>query len=120
MATQETRHITPVEGGAWAVKLDEDSPASGVYPTEGQAIAGVYELLPGPGETEVIVHDPAGGIRSSLRIRRYGPSVDPAEDDDPAARAEAHRLTPSSVRLEAGIGKYPPPPGNFDEEEMPY
>jgi hypothetical protein len=37
-----------------------------------------------------------------------------------ADRAEAMRITPSSEQLRAMIGKFPPPPGNFDDEEMPY
>jgi hypothetical protein len=101
MATVEILHITPAEGGAWEVRPGEDAPATSVHATEGQAVASVYERARFPGETEVIVHGPGGGIRSSMTIRRLRPSFD--STDEPAARAEALRITPSTARLKAGI-----------------
>jgi hypothetical protein len=113
MATVETLHITPAEGGAWEVRPGEDAPATSVHATEGQAVASVYEqLVAEPGEAEVIVHEAGGGIRSSMRIRRFRPSFDSPDDlDDPAARAEALRMTPSTARLRAGIARRLPVEG---------
>jgi hypothetical protein len=111
-AANGTLHITPVEGGAWAVKPGEDFPAASVHPTEAQAIASVYELVAEPGLTEVIIHDTDRSIRSSLKILRYGPTsdrLDPRplldDPDDPAARSEAIRITPSNACLKAGIAR---------------
>ena len=128
MATPTTLHITPVGDGAWAVKVDESAPGTSVHPTEAQAVASAYEMVSDRGETDVIVHEPDGSIRSSVKILR--PPFDRLdtrvvledhdEAEDAALRAEAMRITPSYARLKAGIGKYPPPPGDFDNEEMPY
>jgi flavin-binding protein dodecin len=119
-----TLHILP-EDGAWAVKDQGASRPSSIHPTQAQAVASALEMLQDLAEAEVIVHVPDG------RIRRYRATFDSPssvitaldiaidDSDDPAARAEALRITPSNARLRAGIGKYPIPPGDFDDEEMP-
>jgi hypothetical protein len=112
-----TLHITPAGSGEWAIKINETAGASSVHATQAQAVATAWEQLRDLAEAEVIVHDPEGRVRSSLTIRQVDDGLD--DSDDPAARAEALRITPSNARLLAGIGKYPLPPGNFDDEEMP-
>jgi Uncharacterized protein conserved in bacteria (DUF2188) len=115
-----TLHLRPIEDGSWSLIRDEATNPATVYPTEGQAIASVYDLVAAPGEAEVLIHEADGRLRATVIIRR-GPSVgswDHLDLDDPEARAEALRITPSNGRLKAGIGKYPPPVGDFDNEEM--
>jgi hypothetical protein len=112
MATLGTPHITPVEGGAWAVRLGEDASAASDHPTRGLAVAGAFEMLQDRDAAEILVHGEDGRVRSSLTIRQ----VDD-EPEDAALRAEAPRITPSYAPLKAGIGKYPLPPGDFDAEE---
>jgi len=41
-------------------------------------------------------------------------------EEDLYWRREAERITPSNEQLRAMIGKFSPPPGTFDDEEMPY
>ena len=129
MPELEPLHITPAEGGGWAIEIRGDAGPSSVHPTQAEAVANVFEMVRDREEAEVLVHDPDGSIRSSLTIRRYRPAFDSLEarlildriddSDDPTARAEALRITPSNDRLRAGIGKNPPPPGNFNVEGMP-
>ena len=124
MEKPETLHVTPVEGGAWAVQLDEGASALLFYQTRAEAIAGALEAIQYRAEAEVFIHGPEGGVDRILTIREFLPPVevsrtsDSDDFDDPDARAEALRMTPSYARLKAGIGKYPPPPGDFDDEEM--
>ncbi len=40
--------------------------------------------------------------------------------EDQEARREIEKLAPSNDRLRALIGTFQPPPGTFDDEEMPY
>jgi Uncharacterized protein conserved in bacteria (DUF2188) len=117
MPTTTVLHVTP-EGEAWAVKLDGSSTPSSVHPTRVLAVASAFEMLQGRDGVEVLVHGEDGRVRSSLTIRQIEDDIDEAEDA--ALRAEAFRRTPSYARLKAGIGKYPPPQGDFDNEEMPY
>ena len=117
MSTTNVLHVTP-EGEAWAVKLDESAAPSSVHPTRGLAVASAFEMLQDRDGVEVLVHGEDGRVRSSLTIRQVDDAIDEAEDA--AIRAEALRITPSYARLKAGIGKYPLPPGDFDDEEMPY
>jgi Uncharacterized protein conserved in bacteria (DUF2188) len=136
MPTTNSLHVTP-EGGAWAVKLAGSTVLSSVHPTQAQAIAGAWELVKDRDVAKVFIHDSDGFIYGSFSFRRLAklhdmghaeldldvvvsrPEAD--DSDDPAARAEALRLAPSNARLRAGIGKYPPPPGDYDDdEEMPY
>jgi hypothetical protein len=116
--TTNAVHVTP-EGEAWAVRLDESASPSSVHPTRGLAVATAFGMLEDRDGWEVVVHDEDGRVRSSLTIR-WVEASDGDDGDDPAARAEALRLAPSYARLKAGIGKYSPPPGDFDNEEMPY
>ena len=110
-------HVTP-EGEAWAVRLDESAAPSSVHSTQGHAIASVWELVKDRDEAEVVIHGEDGRVRSSLTIRQVEGDGDEAEDA--ALRAEALRITPSNERLRAMIGKFPLPPGDYDNEEMPY
>lgn len=95
MATPETLHITPVEGGAWAVKLDESASASSVHRTRAEAVASALETLQYRTEAEVFIHGPEDGARSILTIREFVPPMEVLQTsnlddlDDPAARAEA-------------------------------
>lgn len=41
-------------------------------------------------------------------------------DEDPEVRREVEKLAPNNDRLRALIGSFRPPPGTFDDEEMPY
>ncbi len=119
-APVSTLHIRPIEDGSWSLILDDTTDPAALYPTEGQAIASVYERVAEPGEAEVLIHEADGRLRATVIIRRR-PSIKSGEStdlDDPEARVEALRITPTNARLKAGIGKYPPPPGDFDNEEM--
>ena len=115
--TTTVLHITP-EGEAWAVKLDESAAPSSVHPTRGLAVAVAFEMLQDQDGAEVLVHGEDGQVRSSLTIRQVVDDLDEAEDA--ALRAEALRITPSNERLRAMIGIIPLPPGDYDNEEMPY
>ncbi len=42
------------------------------------------------------------------------------EEEDPVWRCEIERNSPTNEQLRAMIGKFAPPEGNFDDEEMPY
>jgi hypothetical protein len=102
-------HITP-EGNAWAIKLDGAAAPTSIHPTRGQAVAEAYELVSNLEEAEVIVHQPDGSIGRVVTIRAAFDRLDAElidDSDDPAARAVALRITPSTARLRAGIGKYP-------------
>jgi hypothetical protein len=47
--------------------------------------------------------------------------LEPDHDgEDQDARREIEKLAPSNERLRALIGTFQPPPGTFDDEEMPY
>ena len=116
-----TLSIRRIEDGSWSLIVDDLAGPTANYPTPGQAIAGVYELASEPGETEVLIHEADGRVLATVTIRRVPPmEVLPTSDldEDPIERAEALRLMPSYERFKAGIGKYPPPPGDFDNEEM--
>jgi hypothetical protein len=118
MSTTNPVHITP-EGNAWAIKLDGAAAPTSVHPTRGQAVAEAYELVSNLEEAEVIVHQPDGSIGRVVTIRAAFDRLDAElidDSDDPAARVEALRITPSNERLRAMIGKFPVEGADFDAD----
>ncbi len=58
--TVSTLHLRPIDDGSWSLNRDEAEDIASVYPTEGQAIASVYERIAEPGEAEVVIHEADG------------------------------------------------------------
>jgi Uncharacterized protein conserved in bacteria (DUF2188) len=119
--TTSPLHITP-EGDAWAVKIDEAAAPASIHPTRSQAVATAFEMVEELEGGAVIIHERGGHISSRLVITNYRFAFDRLDaeliddSDDPAARAEALRITPSTARLRAGIGKYPVEGADLDAD----
>lgn len=118
MDNTRTFHVTPAEGGEWAV---EDGGMISVHLTQGLAVAKAWELAQGRSTAEVVVHGPGGEVLSSLSIRRIaGVPIGRAEWDDSedeASRREAERITPDRSKLDALIDRLAPSRINYDHED---
>ena len=96
------------------------------YPTQGLAIATVWELARERTAVEVVVHGPDGSILSNLSIRHAGEELpgweaDFDQSEDEALRREAMRIMPSRAELRAMIGRLPPSSIDYsmEDDELP-
>jgi len=115
-----TIHIVPTGQGQWSVQTP-GAESSGVFPTQGLAVAKAWEMVGDHARTEVIVHAPDGGVHSNLSIQMIQTLLqtrdvyDDAEDE--TLCREVERLMPSFDELNELMARLPKSSIDYSQED---
>jgi hypothetical protein len=119
MVEGQLLHVTPTEGGEWAIEGEAPSRSVATFATQAEALAAAYGLVRDLARAEVVVHGPDGRVRSRLSIE----SVDLGEDQVDLEHEEA-ALSRRAREIMPGIDallrlKKRPAPEGLDLEADP-
>jgi hypothetical protein len=112
MVEGQLLHITPTEGGEWAIEGEVPSRSVATFATQAEALAAAYGLVRDLARAEVVVHGPDGRVRSRLSIESVDLGEDPVdlEHEEAALSRRAREIMPGIDAL-LRLKKRPAPEG---------
>jgi hypothetical protein len=112
MVEGQLLHITPTEGGEWAIEGEASSRSVATFATQAEALAAAYGLVRDLARAEVVVHGPDGRVRSRLSIESVALGEDMADlaHEEATLSRRAREIMPGIEAL-LRLKKRPAPEG---------